>query len=158
MRIMSLCVAVFLAIGTFMGAIVTPASATSQPAVQSPDAVAEAMRDMYAALAVDDAARLKTIFTDDFYSYDGGRRFNGAELTQLIIDAHKAGKSIVWNVIETDVHIQGDWAWIAYVNKGSVGDASGVKPVTWLESAVLRFEDGRWRIAFFHSTRTPPAA
>ncbi|MEQ1756598.1 MAG: nuclear transport factor 2 family protein [Micropepsaceae bacterium] len=158
MRIGSFGAVAFLAIFIFMGTIVTPASATSQPAVQSPDAVAEAMRDMYAALTTDDTARLKTIFTEDFYAFDGGRRFDRETLARLIIDAHKAGKSFVWNVIETDVHIQGAWAWIAYVNKGSVSDASGVKPVTWLESAVLRFEDGRWRIAFFHSTRMPPAA
>jgi hypothetical protein len=51
--------------------------------------------------------------------------------------------------------MHGDLAWITYVNRGSVGDAAGVTPVTWLESAVLRHDGRRWRIRFFHSTRVP---
>ena len=46
-------------------------------------------------------------------------------------------------------------AWITYVNRGSIKDASGTKAVSWLESAVLRKENDSWRIQFFHSTRVP---
>ncbi|PYI40867.1 MAG: hypothetical protein DMF12_11805 [Verrucomicrobia bacterium] len=34
-------------------------------------------------------------------------------------------------------------------------DAKGKKNLSWLESAVLRTENGAWRIHFFHSTRVP---
>jgi len=119
------------------------------------DEVAATLRDMYASLSADDMARFQSIVTDNFYSFDVGRRFDGGALAQLIIDAHKAGKRFVWTVNDPDVRITGDTAWIAYVNHGSVADASGVTPVTWLESAMLRREAGRWRIAFFHSTRAP---
>ncbi|MBL8780500.1 MAG: nuclear transport factor 2 family protein [Alphaproteobacteria bacterium] len=122
------------------------------------DAVAETMRDMYAALSADDEARLKTIVTADFYSFDAGKRFDGPALAALVRNAHKAGKTFVWTVNEPDVRMQCDWAWITYTNRGSVTDASATTPVTWLESAVLRFETGRWRIAFFHSSRAAPAS
>jgi ketosteroid isomerase-like protein len=141
----------------WIGATVAAAEPQAPCASHSADAVAETMREMYAALSADDEARLKTIFTPDFYSFDAGKRFDGPALIGLIKDAHKAGKTFVWTVNEPDVRVQCDWAWIAYVNRGSVTDKSTSTPVTWLESAVLRFETGRWRIAFFHSSRAAPA-
>jgi len=40
-------------------------------------------------------------------------------------------------VTEPDAHISGNTAWIAYVNKGSISDASGTVNQNWLESAFL---------------------
>ena len=51
----------------------------------------------------------------------------------------------------------GDTAWIAYVNQGSITDASGTVSQKWLESAFLQKKAGIWRIAFLHSTRVPEA-
>jgi ketosteroid isomerase-like protein len=93
--------------------------------------------------------------TSDFYSYDGGKRFGGDELMELVKQAHAAGKVFVWNVTKPEVRIHGDVALITYVNEGSVKDAAGTKNVTWLESAFLRKENQNWRIEFFHSTRVP---
>jgi ketosteroid isomerase-like protein len=124
---------------------------------RSEQAVVETIRAMYAAAAVDDDAALARIFTADFYAFDLGKRFQGMALAELIKTAHAAGKRFVWTVTEPDVHVVGDLAWLSFVNSGSVGDAAGTAPVTWLESAVLRFEEGRWRVQFFHSTRVPPA-
>ena len=121
----------------------------------STDAVIETIREMYAAAAIDDEAGLRAIFTDDFYAFDGGKRFDGMALPTLLKAAHAAGKRFVWTVNEPDVQVEGGWASIAFVNRGSVGDAAGMVPVTWLESAVLRFEGGCWRVRFFHSTRVP---
>ena len=69
---------------------------------------------------------------------------------------HAAGKHYEWNVTEPDVHISGDTAWIAYVNKGSITDASGTTKQNWLESAFLEKQAGNWKIVFMHSTRVPP--
>jgi ketosteroid isomerase-like protein len=123
-----------------------------------PQPVAAALREMFAAATVDDFARMRAVFTPDFYAFDGGRRFDGLGMAELIKGAHKSGRTLVWTVQKPDVHIACDTAWIAYVNRGSATDASGTQALTWLESAVLRFEGGKWRIAFFHSTRVPPAA
>ena len=50
--------------------------------------MAETMRAMYAAATIDDEARLKEIFADDFYAFDLGKRFDGMELAQVIKAAH----------------------------------------------------------------------
>jgi ketosteroid isomerase-like protein len=147
----------FVATLFLAGLTMTSAKAASDNTQAARDAVAQTLRDMYAALSADDMAKFKSIVTDDFYAYDIGRRFDGGALAQLVIDGHKAGKHFVWTVNDPDVRINGDTAWIAYVNKGSVGDAEKVTPVTWLESAMLVRDGGRWRIAFFHSTRAQPA-
>jgi hypothetical protein len=68
---------------------------------------------------------------------------------------HAAGKRYEWNVTPPDVHISGRTAWIAYVNKGSISDASGTVNQNWLELAFLERQDGTWKIGFMHSTRVP---
>ena len=125
---------------------------------QDAAAVAETLREMYAAVATQDRAHLATIFTPGFYAFDLGKRFDGMALVDLIEAAMAAGRRFVWTVNEPDVRIFGDRAWIAYVNRGSVGDADSTTPVTWLESAMLVRVDSRWRIEFFHSTRAPAEA
>ena len=132
-------------------------AAADQPGTPASDQiqVTEAVRSMYAALTADDIARFRAVTTPDFYAFDAGKRFTGDGLMDLVKTAHAAGKVYVWTVNEPDVHIDRDIAWITYVNRGSIKDASGIKEVTWLESAVLQKEKGVWRIRFFHSTRAP---
>ena len=154
MTLRILCIAALLTAATQ----VAPAfAADARCAPPSPDAVAETMRDMYAALMVDDETRLQEIFMPDFTSYDGGKAFDGPGMAGLVKDAHKAGSKFIWTVNEPKIQLHCDLAWIAYINRGSITGASGVKPATWLESAVLRYDTGRWRIAFFHSSRAAPA-
>ena len=110
---------------------------------------------MFAALAAEDFAKLRAVIAPDFYAFEAGGRITGDALIDLIKKAHAAGKVYVWTVNEPEVHIDGDTAWVTYVNRGSIKDAAGTKDVSWLESAVLRKEKGDWRIQFFHSTRVP---
>lgn len=119
------------------------------------DPIAETMREMYRAAAADDFEALRAIFDEAFYAFDLGQRFDGMALPELIRQAHAGGAQFVWTVQDADTHIVGDWAWIAYVNRGSVSDGKAATAVTWLESAVLRNDGSRWRIQFFHSTRAP---
>jgi ketosteroid isomerase-like protein len=115
----------------------------------------EAIRSFFAAATADDLDKLHAVTTPDFYAFDAGGRFTRDALMDMIKAAHAAGKVYVWTVNEPEVHISGDLAWITYVNRGSIKDASGTKDVTWLESAVLQKEKGAWRIHFFHSARAP---
>ena len=117
------------------------------------DPVAETLREMYAAATADDLEALRAIFDDGFYAYDLGKRYDGLALAELLKQAHAAGRQFIWTVQDVDSQVLGDWAWLAYVNRGSVSDGQTVTPVTWLESAVLRHDGSRWRIRFFHSTR-----
>ena len=137
------------------GLAATPAKACP-PA--DPAAVADTLRAMYAAAVKDDAPGMQAVFAPGFYAFDGGKRFDGPGMAALVKGAHDAGRTLVWTVQEPDVHFACDQARIAYVNRGSVTDTAGTMPLTWLESADLVFTGGRWRIAFFHSTRVPPPA
>lgn len=128
-----------------------PAIALGSPADEA--AVASTVQSMYTALRTDDAALFAKVTTQDFYAYDVGKQFTGEQLLTLIKCAHASGRVFVWQVTEPRVHIEGNTAWLTYRNRGSVGDASGSKPVTWLESAVLHKMDGIWRIHFLHATR-----
>jgi hypothetical protein len=80
------------------------------------------------------------------------------QLPELIKAAHGAGKTYVWSVNDPEVHIACEWAWVTYTNRGSVGDASGTHPMSWLESAVLHYQGRRWRVQFLHSTRVAPSS
>ena len=111
---------------------------------------------VFAAAQTDDTAKFDSVIAPDFYLFDGGLRFSGDSIMAFIKAQHAAGKRHEWNVTEPDVHISGDTAWIAYVNKGSITDASGTTKQNWLESAFLEKQAGNWKIVFMHSTRVPP--
>jgi hypothetical protein len=111
---------------------------------------------IFTAARTDDVARFDSVIASDFYIYDGGVRFNGDAVMAVIKALHAAGKRYEWNVTEPDVHIIGNTAWIAYVNQGSITDASGTLSQKWLESAFLQKQAGIWKIVFMHSTRVPP--
>jgi hypothetical protein len=119
------------------------------------EAVVKTMTDMFAAATVDDGAKLTAIFTPDAVEFDGGERFTGSGLWDLIKTVHAKGIRLVWSVQDADVHFACDTAWIDYINRGSVFDGKTTTPLTWLESAVLMHGKTGWRIRFFHSTKVP---
>ena len=117
--------------------------------------VVDTVSTIFTAARADDVAKFDSVIASDFYMFDGGARFNGDSIVALIKAQHAAGKRYEWNVTEPDVHISGNTAWIAYVNKGSITDASGTVNQNWLESAFLEKQAGTWKIVFMHSTRVP---
>ncbi len=123
----------------------------------SPDsaAIVRAVESMYLAATNDDLALFHAVVTPDFFAFDGGKRFDGDELMQLVQSLHASGKVYVWRVTEPRVQVFGEAALITYVNRGAIADDAGKKEVAWLESAVLEKHNGAWRIRFFHSTRVP---
>ncbi len=119
--------------------------------------VVKTVSTIFTAARADDVAKFDSVIASDFYIYDGGVRFNGDAVMAVIKAQHAAGKRFEWNVTEPDVHIIGNTAWIAYVNQGSITDASGILSQKWLESAFLQKQAGTWKIVFMHSTRIPMA-
>ncbi|HEY6375290.1 MAG TPA: nuclear transport factor 2 family protein [Edaphobacter sp.] len=117
--------------------------------------VVEAMQQMYVAATKDDLDGFHKVAAAEFFAFDGGKRFDGDALMNLIKTAHDAGKRYEWKVTEPEVHLTCNDAWIAYTNRGSLQDESGTKSLTWLESAFLHKEGDVWKIQFFHSTRVP---
>ena len=140
-----------------MAAIALPAQAKKCPTA-SAAAVADTMTALFSAMRTDDMQALGRILDPDFYAYDVGKRYDARQLASLMKAAHAAGKIYEWNVTQPDVHFACDTAWIAYVNQGATGDASGMHPQTWLESATLRYEGGLWRVLFLNSARVPAPA
>jgi hypothetical protein len=141
------------AVAFVLAAAVLAARGISRPSATADETqVTETLRTFFAAATADDLEQFHSTATPNFYAYDGGKRFDGDALLNLIKSLHQAGNVFVWTVNEPEVHISGNHAWITYVNRGSVKNATGSKDVTWLESAVLEKSD-HWRICFLHSTR-----
>ena len=118
--------------------------------------VVDTVSTIFTSARADDVAKFDSVIAPGFYIFDVGARFNGDTIMALIKAQHAAGKRYEWNVTEPDVHINGNTAWIAYLNKGSISDASGTVNQNWLESAFLEKQAGTWKIVFMHSTRVPP--
>jgi ketosteroid isomerase-like protein len=118
--------------------------------------IVETVNTIFNAIQTDDAVKLNSVITPDFYIFDGGKRFNAAEVMAIFKAQHLAGKRYEWNVTEPDIHISGNTAWIAYVNDGSISDASGTVHQQWLESGFFEKHAGTWKVVFMQSTRVPP--
>lgn len=132
------------------------AHAGRQTCDASPSAKAEIERTVQAffdALGNEDTAKFKRLTTTAFYSFDGGKRFTGTELVDLVRDAHARGVQLNWSLGPLDTKMGCNVAWSAWENVGSAGVPPDVRPVRWLESAVLVRQDGLWKIDFFHSAR-----
>jgi hypothetical protein len=137
-----------------------PVTARAQQKLVTADQaqIVDTVSTIFTAARTDDVAKFDSVIASDFYIYDGGARFNGDAVMNLIKALHAKGMRFEWNVTEPDVHISGKMAWIAYVNKGSITDASGTVNQNWLESAFLEKQAGNWKIVFMHSTRVPMAS
>lgn len=94
-------------------------------------AVQEAIRENYATYSGFDEPRYRATTTDDFLLLEQGE----------LIDR------------------EGDVAYAVYVLKSDItDDARGTRIREWLESAILRRDGTRWKMALLHSTRvTHPA-
>jgi ketosteroid isomerase-like protein len=134
---------------------VTAAGAQQKALTGDQNQIVDRMNAMFTALQKDDAAGLNSILAPDFYMFDGGHRFNGEGVMAQIRTLQDSGKRFEWSVTEPDVHVSGNTAWIAYVNQGSITDASGSVNQQWLESAFLERQTGLWKVRFVHSTRVP---
>ena len=148
--------AVALAVLVFVGDCVARGEQKTLTADQAQ--VANAVSAVFDAANHDDLAKFHSVVSPEFYLFDAGARFDGDTIMTLIKSDHAKGRRYEWNVTEPDVHVIGDTAWIAYVNRGSVTDESGTTTAQrWLESAFLRRRGGVWKVEFMHSTHVPTA-
>jgi hypothetical protein len=150
-----------IALAVTLALILSPNVTTVRAQHKSPTSdqkqVVDTVSTIFTAARADDVAKFDSVIAPGFYIFDVGARFNGDTIMASIKALHAAGKRYEWNVTEPDVHITGNTAWIAYVNKGSISDASGTLNQNWLESAFLEKQAGTWKIVFMHSTRVPVA-
>ena len=122
----------------------------------APEASAEIERTVHAffdALRKEDKVAFQRLTTTSFYSFDVGKRFAGTELVDVVRVAHARGVQLNWSIGPIDTKLRCDVAWSAWENVGSAGVPPDLRPVRWLESAVLVQQEGSWKIDFFHSQR-----
>lgn len=115
--------------------------------------IEQTVHAFFDALRKEDEAAFKRLTTASFYSFDAGKRFAGTALVDVVRDAHARGVQLNWSIGPLDTNLRCDVAWSAWENVGGAGVPPDVRPVRWLESAVLVREDGTWKIDFFHSQR-----
>ena len=129
-------------------------STCEAPASADADVTAN-LRAMYAAVRTDDLAAFHAVTTPDFYAFDGGQRFDGYALMNMVKRVHAKGTRIEWSV--TQPHVEADCrrALITFVNVGSITMDGKIQPLSWLEAAELHRDGKRWRIHFFTSARAP---
>jgi hypothetical protein len=151
-----------IALAIAFALIFSPNVSTARTQRKSPTSdqkqVVDAVSTIFSAASTEDIAKLDSVIAPDFYIFTNGTRFDGDALMGAIKALHAAGKRNDEHVTEPDIHISGNTAWIAYVNKGSLTDASGAVNQNWLESAFLEKRAGAWKIVFMHSTRVAMAA
>jgi ketosteroid isomerase-like protein len=150
-------IALGVTLALIFSTIVSTARAQQKSLTPDQKQVVDTVSTVFTAARADDVAKFDSVIASDFYIFDGGARFQGDSIMALIKAQHAAGKRYEWNVTEPDVHISGNTAWIAYINEGSITDASGTVNQNWLESAFLEKQAGTWKIVFMHSTRVPVA-
>jgi hypothetical protein len=114
-------------IAAILPASASPASSACASTSANQAQVAEAMRTMYAAATTEDLDKFHAVAAPDFYAFDGGERYDGDALTKMVKSFHDRGKIFVWTVTDPHVEATCDLAWITYINRGSIKDASGTK-------------------------------
>lgn len=141
------------ALFTTLLTVTTPVTARASDADRA--GIRQTLATMFDALRMDDLEKFRSIVAPEFASFDGGTRFTGDELIQLIKEQHAKGWLYEWNIPEPEIRLHGETAFTSWVNSGFVQDPAGQRTaVTWLESAFLRRHEGRWLVSFFHSSRT----
>ena len=133
-----------------------PARAKACPKPTSAQELGNVVRAFFAALAVDDHAAVQRLTTANFYAYDVGKRYSGAELSKAIAKAHESGRIIQWGIGEVDARIDCNLAFAAWENTGAAGPKGQLQARVWLESALLVRHEDRWLIDFLHSTPKDP--
>lgn len=115
--------------------------------------VKAAIERNYAAYSGFDEARYRSTTTDDYLLLEHGelidREGDVASMAKPGTGFRRSDR------FEFDtVKVMGDVAYAVYTLKSEIyDDVRGSRDREWLESAVLRREDGRWKIALLHSTR-----
>lgn len=131
------------------------AALSSNPALASDEeaAIREAIRDFYAAYSSFDKARYRATTTDDYLLLEQGELF---DREGDVASMAKPGTGFRrtdhfgFNIVK----IVGGVAYAVYTLKSDIyDDTRGARSREWLESAILRREGSRWKLALLHSTR-----
>jgi ketosteroid isomerase-like protein len=116
-------------------------------------AVQQAIQDNYAAYSGFDEQKYRATTTDDFVLLENGELIDreGDVATMPKPDTGFRRKD---HFDFNSVKVEGHLAYAVYTLKSEIyDDVKGARSREWLESAILRRVDGRWKMALLHSTR-----
>ena len=141
------------------GVLVAAAALTSCGATPAPPnsaeeaaAVKQMLVDWYAAYSTTDEARYKEFVVEEYVLLENG-------VIMGLEDDLKAMRGRLPGYRRKDafdfrsVRLHGDLAYATYFLESEMVDDTKIQQRKWLESAVLRRVNGRWRCALLHSTR-----
>ncbi|HLO80297.1 MAG TPA: nuclear transport factor 2 family protein [Chitinophagaceae bacterium] len=137
-----------------LAALLIPALTFSQNAEQNK--VNNTIKAMFDGLSNLSIEQVKNNSTEDLVIFEHGMIWNMDTLS-TIINALKDFNPVRVNSFEfLKTEIQGQTAWVAYLNKATVTTNVQKVEYKWLESAVLVKQGNDWKVKMLHSTRLSP--
>ena len=112
------------------------------------------IHDFFAAIFAFNYQGIRDVCTDDFLLFESGQVMNIEDFINFI----KGMEGSTWANKYEDVktNVEGAIAWVTLRNKAEMTAGEQVMNFNWLESAVLKKQEGVWKIAFYHSTTVAP--
>ena len=110
--------------------------------------------DWYAAYAAgNDETNYRTFLADDYVLLEHGELVDLEGDVAMLTKNRGPGFQRKDHFDFKSVRVRGDIAYTVYFLESNLDDNKTKRHRKWLESAVLRRIDGRWRAALLHSTK-----
>ena len=143
-----------IGIYALIGLVVSSTFATDAAAASDEDAVKQTITDWYAAYADGkNEAHYRTFLADDYLLCENGELLDLEGDVAMLTKNRGPGFQRKDRFDFKSVHVRGDIAYVVYFLESDIDDDQIKRQRRWLESAVLRRIDGRWRAALLHSTK-----
>jgi ketosteroid isomerase-like protein len=139
------------ATGVLLGATCAP---SVSGAADDSAAVKQVVRDVYSVFYADrDKQKYRSLLTEDYLLLDKGEVLD-VEGDLALIPAPGSDYKRTDAFDFRSVKIHGDTSYAVYFLRSEIADKkNGARNAEWLESAILRRDGKRWRMALLHSTR-----
>jgi ketosteroid isomerase-like protein len=116
--------------------------------------VEEALRNFYDAASTHNFQGIRDLCTDDFIIFESGQVMNVEDFISFLTTFE--GASMTYNLEDIKINVEDSVAWLTLRSKAEVTMGEQEMNYEWLESAVLKKQEGIWKIAFYHSTTVEP--
>ncbi len=116
--------------------------------------VEKVIYDFFDAIFAFNYQGIRDLFTDDFILFESGQVMNVEEFIKFITAFE--GSSSTYKFEDVKTNVEGSVAWMSLRNKAVMTMGEQVINLDWLESAVLKKQEGVWKLAFYHSTTIEP--
>jgi ketosteroid isomerase-like protein len=97
---------------------------------------------------------IRDVCADDFILFESGQVMNVEDFINFITPFK--GSTTTYNFEDVKINVEGSVAWMRLRNKAEMTMGEQIINFDWLESAVLKKQEGKWKIAFYHSTTVEP--